>query len=400
MASVWKRGAKWVIEYTDRNGKRKRKTGFTDKSATQKLASRLEEREHKFRTGMLDPGEERRNTERERDLRVHVGEWKSFLLAKGNTAKHAEQSAARVLRVLDAAKADRIGDLSPSGVLGALATFEVSAETRNHYIRAVKGFSRWLYTDGRSNAHALASLATRDSSHDRRVIRRELTPEESLAIVRAAETGPRRKGLDGPDRAMLYRSALASGLRVSELASLSRDSLTRDGPLVVLVVRAAYSKRRREDKQPIPPELAEAVREWAKDRPGKLWPGKWWAAEAAKMLKADARAAGVAIETPEGKVDFHALRHTYISRVVARTDVKTAQVLARHSTPSLTIGRYAKTNARRVTEVLESMSAAMSASGAPDCSQQIPIDPLCAPSPSVPKSVPDGEKGRKLREKP
>ncbi len=40
--------------------------------------------------------------------------------------------------------------------------------------------------------------------------------------------------------------------------------------------------------------------------------------------------------------DFHALRHTYISRLVrSSVNVKVAQELARHSTPTLTLGRYA-----------------------------------------------------------
>jgi len=41
-------------------------------------------------------------------------------------------------------------------------------------------------------------------------------------------------------------------------------------------------------------------------------------------------------------VDFHALRHTYISRLVASgANIKVAQELARHSTPTLTPGRCA-----------------------------------------------------------
>jgi hypothetical protein len=40
-------------------------------------------------------------------------------------------------------------------------------------------------------------------------------------------------------------------------------------------------------------------------------------------------------------VDFHSTRHTYISSIVAGgATVKTAQELARHSSPALTIGRY------------------------------------------------------------
>ncbi|MCL2646001.1 MAG: tyrosine-type recombinase/integrase [Phycisphaerales bacterium] len=41
-------------------------------------------------------------------------------------------------------------------------------------------------------------------------------------------------------------------------------------------------------------------------------------------------------------VDFHSLRHTYITRLVqSGASVKVAQELARHSTPTLTLGRYA-----------------------------------------------------------
>ncbi len=43
-------------------------------------------------------------------------------------------------------------------------------------------------------------------------------------------------------------------------------------------------------------------------------------------------------------VDFHSTRHTYISGIVAGgASVKTAQELARHSDPALTIGRYSHT---------------------------------------------------------
>jgi len=55
---------------------------------------------------------------------------------------------------------------------------------------------------------------------------------------------------------------------------------------------------------------------------------------------------GATLKTFRGKrvADFHATRHTYISGIVAGgASVKTAQELARHSTPTLTIGRYAHT---------------------------------------------------------
>jgi len=50
-----------------------------------------------------------------------------------------------------------------------------------------------------------------------------------------------------------------------------------------------------------------------------------------------------ALADGEGRVfDFHALRHLFISRVVGSgASVKVCQELARHSSPVLTLGRYA-----------------------------------------------------------
>jgi hypothetical protein len=55
--------------------------------------------------------------------------------------------------------------------------------------------------------------------------------------------------------------------------------------------------------------------------------------------------------------EFHATRHTYISGIVAggKASVKTWQELARHSTPVLTIGRYAHARLHDLTGALESL---------------------------------------------
>jgi len=54
--------------------------------------------------------------------------------------------------------------------------------------------------------------------------------------------------------------------------------------------------------------------------------------------------------------DFHALRHTYISRLVrSGANVKVAQELARHSTPTLTLGRYAHMGLLDQTKALDAL---------------------------------------------
>src|SRR5271166_5939336 len=76
----------------------------------------------------------------------------------------------------------------------------------------------------------------------------------------------------------------------------------------------------------------------------------------AEMLAIDLKAAGIAPETDSGVVDFHALRGTYITHLVnSGASVKTCQTLARHSTPVLTIGVYAKTSLHDLTGAVEAL---------------------------------------------
>ncbi len=168
---------------------------------------------------------------------------------------------------------------------------------------------------------------------------RALSADELGRIVRAAEAGDERFGLSGPDRAKLYRVAMGTRFRRGELASLTPRSFRLDKNPQVVTVAAGYSKRRREDAQPIRPELAESLRPWLAASPadsplfGRLTPNT------ADMLRIDL-AAGIPYADDDGRVgDFHALRHSFVSALaMSGASVKAVQTLSRHSTPTLTFG--------------------------------------------------------------
>ena len=72
----------------------------------------------------------------------------------------------------------------------------------------------------------------------------------------------------------------------------------------------------------------------------------------------DLAAAGISKTAPGGKLDFHALRVTYVSLVLeAGASVKEAQSLARHSNPDLTLNVYGRARYERLAEVTESVGA-------------------------------------------
>jgi integrase len=163
-------------------------------------------------------------------------------------------------------------------------------------------------------------------------------------------------GMTGPDRGMLYALAAGSGLRSKELRTLTpeRFDLAADPPTVTVL--AGYAKNRREAVQPLPSALTDRLAPWIATKPAGRPVFEGMTDRTAEMLAIDLKAAGIEPETASGVVDFHALRGTYISHLVSSgVSVKTCQVLARHSTPSLTIGIYAKASLHDIKGAVEAL---------------------------------------------
>jgi len=202
---------------------------------------------------------------------------------------------------------------------------------------------------------------------DRRRDRRALSDDEICRLLDATKAGGISFKMSSEDRVILYSLALGTGFRVNELRTLTPRSFSLDADPPTITIRAGYSKRRRQDVQPIRRNLADTLVPWLKGRPADapafaVQPG---GDKFAKLLRHDlaaARAAWLAevndnaelhkqredsdflaATDASGRVmDFHALRHTYITRLVkSGAPVKVIQELARHSTPTLTLGRYA-----------------------------------------------------------
>jgi len=119
-----------------------------------------------------------------------------------------------------------------------------SAQTRNHYLKAIKAFTRWLRKDGRAKTDPLEFLSQWDAKTDRRHDRRAMTKPEFARLVFAAMEGPPVKAVAGPDRAMLYSLAAWTGYRRGELASLTPRSFdVAKSPPTVTVGDSGHTNR-------------------------------------------------------------------------------------------------------------------------------------------------------------
>ncbi len=378
MARAWKRstskrkaGTAWMLTWRDWECvggewimRERTRTGFTDKAATLSLGAQLEDTARKRRDGLIDPAEERRIGHVRRPLDEHLDDFRAVLEAKGNTTEHVGRIVGAVRQAAGALDWETIGDVDAATLAEHVQTLRdggMSVATINRRLAGIKAFSRWLAMHGRLAADPLASVRLLNERTDRRRVRRALTDDEIRALLDATRlagavvsipkryrregvvrTGERRHTI--PDRATLYALALGTGFRLSELRSLTPRSFNLDADTPTVTVEASYSKRRRRDEQPIRHDLADELRAFlaGRDPSRRLWPDL--PSNMAPIIAADLAAAGIASVDDEGRVlDFHSLRHTYCTRL-ARAGVtpKVAQTLARHSTVTLTLDRYAR----------------------------------------------------------
>jgi integrase len=357
--NVKAKSKKWWGRYRDENGVERRVPLAADKTAAQTMLAELVRKVERRVAGLEDPFDEHRRT----PLADHVVLFRRYLEGKGNTEKHARLTSFRAQAVIDGCKFKLISDVTPSAVVEWLknerTANRIGIQSSNYYLACIKAFVAWMVKDGRTDRNPLAHLSGMNAKVDVRRERRSLPLNEFAMFLEAARTGKPRRKVNGEDRAMLYLLAANSGFRCSELASLTPESfdLTSDSPSVT--VEAAYSKRRREDTQPLPRDAATVLATWLRGKPVQelLWPGDW-TNHAAKMVKFDLAAARdawiekaptekekearqktdvlVFSDAADRVFDFHSLRHQYVSNLAAAgVHPKIVQTLARHSTITL-----------------------------------------------------------------
>ena len=301
-------------------------------------------------------------------LAEHLADFRQALLDKGNTAAHADLTHQRVRDLLDGTKAKFLSDLDGGKVMRWLADRRaagLSAASSNHYLTSSKAFTKWLVRDGRLSANPLDATASVNARTDRRRERRAMEPDEIRWLLDVTAREKKRGKASGPERALLYRLAIETGLRANELRSLTAANfdLTADPPTIC--VEAGYSKRRRRDVLPLRPDTAALLADFlaaklpgaaafhVPDKPGKMFLADLAAArrawlDDAAMPTARAereRSCFLSARDDAGRVlDFHALRHTTGSLLAAAgVHPKVAQSLMRHSTIDLTMSRYTHT---------------------------------------------------------
>ncbi len=338
----------------------------TDEAAAWDELRRLLRRRRDRESGIADDYTDHAAT----PLAEHVTAWIADVVAGGAGKKHVHDCRSNVLALAEAAGWKRLGDVTSSTCLDALARIvserDLGPRTRNAYLTHVMQFTRWAAAPAKGNrlrANPLAGLEMLPVETDIRHARRRPTPEEltklwtwldspeavtvrRFKVVTKKSGKVRRYGTRLPphQRRMGYRVCLGTGLRAGELRSLTRQSFDLDKGTVT--VRGRADKRSKTATLPLPDWLAGELRDYFAAGNG-CWE-RLRAVTPGLVLQFDWGRAGVEYETqgPDGPLflDFHALRTEYISRLCddpANTP-KVIQELARHHSAAFSLAVYAK----------------------------------------------------------
>ena len=217
----------------------------------------------------------------------------------------------------------------------------LSTATLGSYADALHGLCSWCQDRDYIDRHPLAKLKRQPSTPEQE--RRAMTPSEITKLMKHCE----------PSRLLLYEVALCSGMRAKEIRALRAKHLDAERSLIH--IEETWDKGRREWYHPIPQWLMHKLSDVANGLPANA-PLFHVPGHTARNIRRDLKAARVAVTTPDGYLDFHALRTTYLTLVTeAGANTKEAQVLARHSASDLTHRVYVRVRDDRLYALAEAV---------------------------------------------
>ena len=340
MASVFKPAgnSKYVIVYTDENRRRRKKTAYTDKRESERLASQLEETARRVRDGLTSRSELSMLSQQQQTLDEHLARFHQFLLDADKTPKFADLSQRRLHKLFRIAKASRLREITLEGVQSALSQLRLDGrglKTLNHYGDTAKMFLDWCRKTERIAKNPLAELGRYNAKTDLRHERRSISIDEFARLLDAAWSGRRYSRMTGPVRELCYRFTFITGLRFSEVKAVRADWF--DWRLLTVTIPAKFSKNRKTKVLPIDATLANDLMSHIAtldppDGPVFPLPKRGYA-----MIKVDLETANIPYVLDGKTFDFHAVRGmtaTIHDEIGTPSGVR--RELMRHATDSMT----------------------------------------------------------------
>jgi len=345
---------RWRGFYTLPDGGREWLKGFSDYDATVQAAAKREREAAGQKAGLILVTAAHLGA----PIDSHREDYVKDLRRVGRAEDYCKNTDTRLKRIFDGCEWTTLTSIRPDTLTNYLARLKdggAADKTVNDYLAIARCFCNWAVKQARLGASPLKGVE-RIALADKTYERRALTLAEVQALLATAP----------PYRRLVYLTALRTGLRYSELKSLQwQDVHLDDGQGAHIRLRAKATKAKRADVLPLRADLADELRA---ARPADADPS---AAVFPRVpyittFHADREAAKIPHLDAQGRaVDFHSLRVTFCTMLqMARTPMRTAMMLLRHTDPRLTMNTYIDTtllDGAGAVESLPDLSAATKA---------------------------------------
>ena len=342
----------WIAEFTDHRGKRlQRSTKTRDKKTASQILTHWENEVALRKSGLIDPAKERIAKQQLRPIAEHIDEWVDSLKTGSRSSSHIENCRTSLEAIANHADWQSLNCLTPESVekfSTKLRDTGRSNRTIAYYIGIAKQFARWLRRTNRLATNPLEVINKPSAKSGRVVKRRMLLPAE----------WPWLKAASG-DRALLYETAIQTGLRANELRAIRPSRMVLDTDHPHILIPNDSTKDKNLAKQYITVDLAQrlkAIKPYSQNQFFRL-PSKY---NTADMIRGDLALARSAWESRPDKsdsdptndfllpanhagdsLDFHALRHTCGAWLALQgVHPKTIQAVMRHKSITLTMDTY------------------------------------------------------------
>ncbi|MCP5522347.1 MAG: site-specific integrase [Verrucomicrobiales bacterium] len=303
--------------------------GVTDKQVAETRLREIVRRAEQAAAGIGVPVTQRKAAEV--DLEKHLCAYLRELEVKGRAGMYCYNVDHRCRRLFVECEWKHLKEISADSFQAWRSrNQQKAAKTLNQYLDTIRGLLGWLVRNGKLAADPLACVGKVETRGRERRKRRAFTDAEMRALLAVA-------GTRGP----VYLLAANTGLRRGEIVALRKGDFHLTGDRPYVTARASTTKNRKEARQWLNAETAEAMR--------LTIPTAALASEAAfdyvpsiEKLRSDLKKAGIEAEDADGRrLDFHALRYTYATNL-ARAGVapRVAMEMLRHSDMRLTNTTY------------------------------------------------------------
>lgn len=365
----------WHIQFEDHLGIRRELKAYTNKDATQRDADNIQKlldynashtplnnelqewiesisaatRNELIKFGLIDA--ERASIGK--PLSEHIEEFKDHLTKKERNSRHIKEIIGTLNRIFTDCGFTTWMDISAAKLKDYLDGLRdngkgISKRRYNGLLGAVKFFCRWMVKQQKATSSPIEFLDGMDNQQtDSRHPRRPLDLNDFRRFLEAALKGPKKYGLTGYERNLLYRFSVETGLRSIDIRRLRVKDF--DFAEHKLVIQAGRTKNKSESTVYLKPETALEIKQYCANK----LPGAqvfYITDKTSKMVRFDL--ANTAIKDANGKeiipaiqycenglyFDFHALRHQCASLLAMNPDTPEAvrQQAMRHKTPEMT----------------------------------------------------------------